>query len=300
MKDEFRTMNQIIVINKPAGMTSQTVDTKLKHILNVKHIGHLGTLDPIATGVLVVMVDGATKLAPFLENDDKAYLATICFGLKTDTLDITGQVTDEQKNPKVSFDELDKVLTRFQGEITQTPPIYSALKVNGKKLYEYARKGDTVEIKPRNVTIYELTRTSDITADGEYAYAEIKVHCSKGTYIRSLIDDIGKALGIPCCMQKLTRIKSGNFTLANAVEIEDVMCGNYQYYKMQEALQMPLVEITDLDVLNKVRNGMKLSPTTFKEHFKEVALTYQDELIAIYQFVGTDIPGYHPVRVWHS
>ena len=293
-------MNQIIVINKPAGLTSQAVDTKLKHILHTKHIGHLGTLDPIATGVLVVMVDGATKLAPFLENDDKEYIATICFGKRTDTLDITGTVLEEQKNPMVDLFKFDEILEKFKGEIIQVPPKFSALKVNGKKLYEYAREGKEVDIKPRPVTIYELERLGEIFSDESYAYVKIRVFCSKGTYIRTLIDDIGKQLKVPCCMSALARTKCGNFTFANSVELEDVAKGEYHFYKMQDALDLPTIAISDQELLKKVLNGMKLSPNTFNTKYKQVALTYLDELIAIYEFKENDIPGYHALRVWNS
>ena len=294
------SMNQIIVINKPQGLTSQAVDTKLKKILHAKHIGHLGTLDPLATGVLVVMVDGATKLAPFLESNDKKYLATICLGLKTDTLDITGQMVEQMILPNVDLSKFDESLTAFQGEVTQTPPIYSAIKVDGKKLYEYARQGKDVTINPRKVYIYNIKRTSELWYDENYYYVNIEVACSKGTYIRSLIDDLGKALGIPACMSALCRLQSGKFTLANAVEISDVEQGKYHSYQMQDALNFPIVEIDDPEVFKKVSNGMKLSPLTFKEHYDMVAFTYHNELIAIYQFVNDEIPGYHPMRVWLS
>lgn len=292
-------MNQIIVVNKPAGMTSQAVDTRIKRILQVKHVGHLGTLDPLATGVLVVMTGSATKLASFMENDDKDYLATICFGLKTDTLDITGHPIDILSKPSIDLNKFDEVLTSFKGEIKQVPPQYSALKVNGKKMYEYARKGITLDIPKRIITIYDIKRASEIRSDEQYLYVDFEVHCSKGTYVRTLIDDIGNRLGIPCCMSGLTRIKSGKFSLADSATIEDIEKGEYKYFKMQDALSIPIFAISD-EVYKKVSNGMKLSPKTFDETYDMVGLTYHDTLVAVYQYVTTDIKGYHPIRVWND
>ena len=278
--DESRNddMNQIIVINKPKGITSQAVDTKLKKILHAKHIGHLGTLDPIATGVLVVMVDGATKLAPFLENDDKKYMATICFGLKTDTLDITGQVVQQVSLPYVDVSRFDDLLKTFQGEITQIPPIFSAIKVNGKKLYEYARNGKDVAITARKVNIYSIKRTSELWHDENCYYVNIEVFCSKGTYIRTLVDDLGTALQIPCCMSDLVRLQSGNFSLADSVTIEEVEKDNYKSFQMQDALNLPLVYINDAETLKRIHK----SEAWLKTELLKNKLQYKDVFYAFY------------------
>jgi tRNA pseudouridine55 synthase len=179
-------MNKIIVVNKAAGMTSHDVVNKIRRIFNTKRVGHTGTLDPDATGVLVVCINEATKLVQFLEADSKWYIAEILVGRSTDTFDKTGNTIKEFPVLKLSNEEVDECLSTFKGKISQVPPMYSAIKVNGKKLYEYARNNQIVELEPRNVEIFEINRITDVVKDGEFYKFQIKVHVSKGTYIRSL------------------------------------------------------------------------------------------------------------------
>lgn len=210
--------NGIIVMDKPAGWTSMDVCGKLRRLLDERRVGHAGTLDPMATGVLPVFVGRATRAVEFAESGDKEYIAGLRLGVETDTQDSTGQVVAEHK---VDCDRqaLEEVLPRFRGDILQVPPMYSALKRNGKKLYELARKGKTVERKPRPVTISALEILSQ---EGPNHYT-LRIGCSKGTYIRTLCHDIGQTLGCGGVMDALRRTRAAGFTLADAVTMEQVM-----------------------------------------------------------------------------
>ena len=209
-------MNGIIVIDKPSGWTSHDVVSKLRGLLRERRIGHGGTLDPMATGVLPVFVGRATRAVEFCESAEKEYLAGMRFGLTTDTQDLTGRVLTESGS-SVTAGELEAVLPRFTGELEQLPPMYSAVKVGGKKLYELARRGMEAERKPRAVTI----RTLELTGwDGKDAL--LRVVCSKGTYVRTLIHDIGEDLGCGAAMSSLRRTRAGSFTLSDARTLEEV------------------------------------------------------------------------------
>ena len=207
----------IIIINKPAGWTSMDVCAKLRGIFHEKRVGHAGTLDPMATGVLPVFVGQATKAVSFAESGEKEYLARLRLGLTTDTQDTTGTVLSELP-VTVTEEDLRAVLPRFTGEIEQIPPMYSAVKVQGRKLYELARKGAEVERKPRAVTIFSLELLGQ-TGKNEYA---LRVRCSKGTYIRTLCHDIGAVLGCGGAMSALERTMAAGFTLSEAVTLEQV------------------------------------------------------------------------------
>lgn len=209
-------MDGIIIINKPQDWTSMDVCAKLRGVFHEKRVGHAGTLDPMATGVLPVFVGQATKAVSFAEDGKKEYRARLRLGVVTDTQDIWGTVLREAP-VSVSERNLRAVLPRFTGEIEQLPPMYSAVKVQGKKLYELARKGVEVERKPRRITICEL-ELLERDKNGDYG---LRVVCSKGTYIRTLCHDIGAALGCGGCMSALTRTISAGFTLDEAVSIED-------------------------------------------------------------------------------
>ena len=206
-------MNGIVIIDKPQGWTSQDVVSKLRGVYKTRRIGHGGTLDPLATGVLPVFVGRATRGVEFFEHAEKTYETTLRLGITTDTEDITGTVLQEQ-DAFVTGQLLETVLAQFRGEILQVPPMYSALKVNGQKLYELARKGKEVERKPRPVTIHELTLLG-MEAEG----IRLRVRCSKGTYIRTLCKDIGQALGCGGCVAALRRVAAGSYTIAEAVPL---------------------------------------------------------------------------------
>jgi len=204
-------------IYKPEGMTSFDVVAALRKITHIRQIGHTGTLDPFATGVLPICIGKSTKLIEYLP-DDKQYTATIQFGADTDTYDKEGQ-TVKTYDREITKDELAEILKCFEGEIEQMPPIYSAIKVNGKKLYEYARKGQNVEIKPRKVTIHKIEL---LDFDCKNQTAKISIECSKGTYIRSIAYDIGQKLNCGGHLIGLERTKAGMFKLETAVKLENI------------------------------------------------------------------------------
>ena len=206
-------MNGIVIVDKPEGWTSNDVVSKLKGVLRTRRVGHGGTLDPMATGVLPVFVGRATRAVEFFEHAEKTYETVLRLGLTTDTEDITGTVLTEQ-DAFVTGEMLESVLSQFRGEIMQVPPMYSALKVNGQKLYDLARKGKEVERQPRPITIHELTLLG-MEADGIH----LRVRCSKGTYIRTLCKDIGETLGCGGCMAALRRVKAGEYTAEEAVPL---------------------------------------------------------------------------------
>ena len=206
----------ILIIDKPTGWTSMDVCAKLRGILREKRIGHAGTLDPMATGVLPVFVGRATKAVQFAENGRKEYRAVLKLGTVTDTQDTTGTVL-ETHPVTVGADEVRAALEHFTGELLQLPPMYSALKVNGQKLYDLARQGKTVERKPRAITVYELELLEQSAPD-EFA---LRVVCSKGTYIRTLCHDLGQALGCGGCMAALRRTEASGFGIGEAVTLED-------------------------------------------------------------------------------
>ena len=207
--------NGIIVINKPKGYTSHDVVAKVKKILNLKKVGHTGTLDPNATGVLPLLLNDGTKLSKYLIEHDKEYEVTLKLGIKTDTADAEGRII-EQKEVK-DLENLEEILKTFIGKQKQIPPIYSAIKVKGKKLYEYARAGQEVKIEPREIEIYNIELLEINKLENELKF---KVACSKGTYIRSLCEDIAKKIGTVGYMKELNRAKVGKFRIEEATTIE--------------------------------------------------------------------------------
>ena len=210
-------MNGIVIVDKPTDWTSQDVTARLRRVFNTRRIGHGGTLDPMATGVLPVFVGRATRGVEFFEHAEKTYEATIRLGLTTDTEDIWGNPLEE-KEVHISETEFSAILQRFRGKIKQIPPMYSALKVNGQKLCDLARKGKEVERQPREIEVFELTclEFADDTA-------KLRVRCSKGTYIRTLCKDIGETLGCGGCMAALRRVTAGEYTIAEAVPLQELL-----------------------------------------------------------------------------
>ena len=210
-------MNGIIIIDKPQEWTSNDVVSRLRRVFNTRRIGHGGTLDPMATGVLPVFVGRATRGVEFFEHAEKTYETVLRFGITTDTEDTTGKILTEQE-VHLTREDVEGVLPNFRGDILQVPPMYSALKVNGQKLYDLARKGREVERQPRPITIHELTL---LAFNGNEA--KLRVRCSKGTYIRTLCKDIGEALGCGGCMAELRRVQAGEYTLEGSVPLHDLL-----------------------------------------------------------------------------
>ena len=210
-------MNGIVIVDKPQGWTSQDVTARLRRVFDTRRTGHGGTLDPMATGVLPVFVGRATRAVEFFEHAEKTYETVLLLGKRTDTQDVTGRVLEERP-VSLSLADVEAMLPQFRGEILQVPPMYSALKVNGQKLCDLARKGQQVERKPRPITIFELTLLSF-----EENRLRLRVRCSKGTYIRTLCDDIGAALGTLGCMESLRRTQAGDYSITEAVPLETLL-----------------------------------------------------------------------------
>ena len=210
-------MNGIVIVDKPQGWTSQDVTARLRRVFSTRRIGHGGTLDPMATGVLPVFVGRGTRGVEFFEHAEKTYETLLRLGITTDTEDITGTVLTERE-AAVTASQVEEALEQFRGDILQVPPMYSALKVNGQKLYDLARKGKEVERQPRPITIHELTLLG-MEAEG----VRLRVRCSKGTYIRTLCKDIGQALGCGGCMAELRRVSAGEYTISEAVPLQELL-----------------------------------------------------------------------------
>ena len=245
-------MNGIVIIDKPQGWTSQDVTARLRRVFQTRRIGHGGTLDPMATGVLPVFVDRATRGVEFFEHAEKTYEAVLQLGLTTDTEDTSGAVLTQQE-VKLTQTEFEAVLPRFRGEIMQVPPMYSALKINGQKLVDLARKGKTVERQPRPITIHEL-ELLEFTGDT----ARLRVRCSKGTYIRTLCKDIGEALGCGGCMAELRRVQAGEYTIDEAVPLQELLVCEKpeQYLRPVDSMfrNYPAVTLSEKQEL-RCRNG---------------------------------------------
>ena len=261
-------MNGIILIDKPQGWTSHDVVGKLRGILHERRIGHSGTLDPLATGLLVVFIGRATRAVEFAEADRKEYVAGLRLGMSTDTQDITGRIiskeTDIPDEPEVRI-----AIERFRGELEQIPPMYSAVKIGGKKLYELARKGESIERKPRHITIFGLEITG--RSDNDYI---LDVVCSKGTYIRTLCHDIGAALGCGGCMSSLRRTKSGVFSVDNAYTIAEIQEAADR--GEEEKLLLPIGTLfagytklsVDADSEKKLKNGCIINTSSPDGRFR--------------------------------
>lgn len=255
---------------KPKGMTSHDVVAKLRRVCKIKQIGHTGTLDPFAEGVLPICIGKATRLIEYL-SDDKEYLATVQFGQTTDTYDLDGKVLS-QSDKNVTKDEIIQALKSFKGEILQMPPIYSAIKVNGKKLYDYAREGKEVEIQPRKVIIKNIELKN---FDEGNQSAEILVACSKGTYIRSIAFDLGQALECGGYLTKLIRTRAGQFTLGKSNFLDDFNTAE----RIAENLINPLdmLDLPRLDVTEAEHRKILMG-----QHFENKSVTCHDFLILVY------------------
>lgn len=243
-------MNGILIVNKSEGFTSRDVVNKLSKIFNTKKIGHTGTLDPIAKGVLVVVIGKYTKLCEDLTQTYKEYIATFKLGILTDTLDITGKILDE-KDVTVTEEEIRNVIASYKCVYDQEVPIYSSVKINGRKLYEYARNGENVALPKRKVDIKNI-EVIDINKD----IVKIKCLVSKGTYIRSLIRDIGSSLNTFATMTDLIRIKQGIFDIRDSYTLEDIENGNYKLIDIEDVMDIYVIE--NDTYLKDVTNGVKL------------------------------------------
>ena len=256
--------NGILVIDKSAGWTSQDVAAKLRGVFHERRVGHGGTLDPMATGVLPIFIGRATRAAEFLESAEKEYVAGLRLGVVTDTQDTSGNIL-ETHPVAVTREEVQAALRQFLGPIEQIPPMYPAIKINGQKLYELARRGQEVERKPRSITIHELELLEG--ADADYL---LRVRCSKGTYVRTLCHDLGRALGCGGCMSSLRRTRAGSFTLSQAVTMQQVL--NFAAEQAPQALLMPVDAvfsmhpplIVTMGQAAKLKNGAQIKDWQFR------------------------------------
>ena len=273
-------MNGILLVNKPANFTSRDVVNKLTKIFNTKKIGHTGTLDPIATGVLVICIGKSTKLCDLLTSKYKEYIATIKLGTKTDTLDITGNILEEQEIKTYTKEEITKVLESFLGKSIQETPIYSAVKVNGKKLYEYAREGISIELPKREIDIKEIE-----LLDYKDNIITFKTTVSKGTYIRALINDICTKLNTIGTMSSLIRTKQGEFKIEDCYTLDDIENNNYKILSNEEVLSN--LETIDIgyELLKPVNNGAVINKC-FKNEI--ACLRHDNKIIAIYKTYEKD------------
>ena len=262
-----------LIINKPVGLTSRDVINKLNRLLETKEIGHIGTLDPMATGVLVCLIGRAVKLSNILINHDKEYIASFKLGILTDTLDTEGKVLKEES---VELDEtkIEEAINSFKGTYLQEVPIYSAVKVNGKKLYEYARNNEEVTLPKKMVTIHDISLKSI-----KEGIITIKVRVSKGTYIRSLIRDIGERLGTCATMTDLVRSKLGDYYIEDAIELEEVINNIDKIVSVNELLKEYPHEEIDAQMLYRVGHGQILD----RQIEDYILFTSKNEPIALYQ-----------------
>lgn len=266
-------MNAVILVNKDKGKTSRDIVNNLTKVFNTKRIGHTGTLDPIAQGVLVICINKYTKLVNSLMSLDKQYIGTITLGVKTDTFDITGKVL-EQKDISVSKEDIEKVFSSLIGKYEQVVPIYSAKKVNGKKLYEYARNGEEVKLPTNEVDIYNLELISY-----EKNKIVFKCNCSKGTYIRSLIQTICDKLNVIGTMSDLVRTKQGNFDISDSYTVEDIANGNYKALSVKDLFGYKTYNLTE-EEFNKIKNGSHIKIDSNED---KMLLYYNNEEVAIYK-----------------
>lgn len=288
----------ILPIYKQRGITSHDVVFKARKILKMKKIGHAGTLDPEVDGALLLLLGGATKVSDYAMDLGKSYRAEVCLGIKTTTEDLTGEVLEECNVSDIDINKIKDILQTLIGEIEQTPPIYSAVKVKGKKLYEYARAGKfDVKIPSRKVNIYdvEFIEGSDYYRDNKF-YFSINISCGKGTYVRTIATDIGKKLNLPSTMSKLTRTRSGKIELDNCLtlsEVEQLLEKNKleeKLLKKEYALEeYQFVEIPKFRA-QQVMNGLRFRKNQFPDYdFTDgIVFTYENEAIAIYYLKNPD------------
>ena len=284
-------MNGIVIVDKPKGYTSRDIVNIVGSILDTKKIGHAGTLDPIATGVLVLAIGNGLKILEFINERDKEYIATVKMGLSTDTLDVSGNVLTKIENYYVDLEKINKVLISFKGKYEQTVPLYSSVKVGGQRLYKYARENKSVELPKRMVEIYDIELIS--CNHDEFTF---KAVVSKGTYIRSLIRDIGEKINIPCTMKELRRTKQGDFSIEYANSMEEIESGNISFVSLEKALnELKIIEVDDY-LEKRISNGSILENRYDED---KIAFKNKDnEIIAIYEAYEKDKNKIKPLKVF--
>ena len=279
------TNSGILLVNKPKGLTSYDVVHQVKNILGTKKVGHSGTLDPLATGVLPILIGKGTLCSKYLINHDKTYQVELKLGIKTETADSEGKIVEKKEVPEGALKEetIKEVLNSFLGKQTQVPPIYSAIKVRGKKLYEYARSGKKVEIEPRNIEIYKIELKNIDKINNVISF---EVSCSKGTYIRSLCEDIAKKLGTVGYMLNLNRTQVGQFNISDSIKFEDLQ--NLEETDIKEFINRNIITV---EQLFKDKENIELDTKKLELFLNGVRLTQNkhDEIYKIYSnnnFIG--------------
>lgn len=285
LEEYVNNFNGLIAVNKKKGMTSFDVVNSISHLFGIKRVGHTGTLDPLAEGVLIVAIGKATKVVELVTSSNKEYIADVLLGIRTDTRDITGKVIEKSDNINIS--NLDEVVNSFKKTYLQEVPIYSAVKVNGKKLYEYARNNEKIELPKKEVTIEQLE-----IIDRKENEFKIKTTVSKGTYIRSLIDDIGERLGCHATMKSLTRTSQASINIEEAYTLEDIENGNYKILSIEYVLDYP-IEIVDRVLEKKISNGQRIK-NTFNAIEKIIFKNKDDKLLGIYEVDNDEL------KVWKN
>lgn len=288
-------MDGLLLIDKESGMTSRDVVNIVGKILGTKKIGHTGTLDPMATGVLVLCVGKATKACDMITNYNKEYIAEVTLGLDTDTLDITGNIIKEEST-NISKEELNIKLKDFIGNIKQEVPKYSAIKINGKKLYEYARQNIDIKLPTRDIKIFNIELIGDIKIVNNRQTFIIKCSVSKGTYIRSLVRDIGYSLGTFAVMSSLRRTKQGNYLIEDCEKIDDIKQGLYKMISLDDIFFDMETIIAQEDLLKRIKNGAIIDRTFINNMVKIVYNS--NNVIAIYQIDPKDSTKARPYKMF--
>ena len=272
-------MNGVLVVDKPKNCTSRDVVNTICKKFHIKKVGHTGTLDPLATGVLIILIGKYTNLVEVVTAYDKIYEAEITLGALTDTLDITGNIIKEEK-AIFTKEKIEESLKKMVGTYNQTVPIYSAVKINGKKLYEYARNNEEVELPKREVTIKSIELISDIKYENNKTIFKIRTEVSKGTYIRALINDIASSLNTVGIMSELRRVKQGNIDISDSYKLEDIENDNYEFYSIDKLLgNIYQVDLNE-EEFKKVKNGVPI-PNIYNQ--ETVLFKYNGNIIAIYK-----------------
>ena len=274
LEEYLNEFSGVIVVNKEKNMTSFDVVNEISHLFGIKKVGHTGTLDPMAEGILIICIGKATKIVELLTAKDKEYIAGVKLGIKTDSYDITGNILDTKEVKDI--DNLEEVILSYKKTYLQEVPIYSAVKVDGKKLYEYARNNKEVELPKKEVTIKEI----ELLEKDKDTFI-IKTLVSKGTYIRSLINDIGNSLNTYATMTSLNRTKQGKVTINDSYKLNDIKSNNYKYYKIEEVLEYPIIRV-DEDLEFKIKNGVKIK-NTFEIENKVLFINENNKLLGIYE-----------------
>ena len=278
-------MDGFLIINKPLGYTSRDIVNIVGKYLNTKKIGHTGTLDPNASGVMVLAIGNALKMCELMTNYDKEYIADVILGIETDTLDMDNNATILQEvDVNINDDDINKVVDSFKGTYEQTVPKYSAVKVNGRKLYEYARNNIPVELPKKEVTINNISIIDNIVHNNNKVYFKIKCNVSKGTYIRSLIRDIGNKLGYPAVMSSLVRTRQGIFSINDSYTIDDIKNNKFKIISIEDAFPYIPTVTVDEDVAKKIKNGCILDK--FFDNDLAFITDANNNLLALYKNVN--------------